>query len=544
MSNGTDQPDKQPDKQPGTQPGYEAFAARARAGTIVPVWRDVLLDLETPVTAFWRLRQAGSPAESPFAFLLESAPAGSEAWARYTFLGADACGAWRLRGGVVEDWKPGDGWSGARRPSDPIADLRAKLTAPAVDADAEAGPFWGGAVGYFGYDVVRHIERLPNAPASGADISDALFMFTRTVVMLDNLRGRARITCSVPITDDVSPGALRAAWSAAQRDIDEAEGRLGGPGAPPPMRLDPVGEPATGTSSLSREAFEAGVRRIKDYILAGDCFQALLARRIRMPHDFSATALYRAIRVLNPSPYMFHLALDGVEVVGSSPELQVRVMDGEAVVRPIAGTCPRGATAAEDTALGERLLADEKERAEHVMLVDLGRNDIGRVAEYGSVKVSQFMQVERFSHVQHLVSEVRGRVGRDRSALDVFRATFPAGTMTGAPKVRAMEIIDELESERRGPYSGALGYIAYGDRRADLAITIRTCVMANGEASVAAGAGIVADSDPGREWAETEVKARAMLTAVAHARAAEDRDAAAAGAKRRTSGPRYPAPAP
>ncbi|HEX6629445.1 MAG TPA: anthranilate synthase component I family protein, partial [Gemmatimonadaceae bacterium] len=229
---------------------------------------------------------------------------------------------------------------------------------------------------------------------------------------------------------------------------------------------------------------------------------------------------YRAIRALNPSPYMFHLLLDGVELVGSSPELLLRVADGRLTVRPIAGTRPRGATAPEDAALAEELLADEKERAEHVMLVDLGRNDVGRVSRYGSVAVTELMRIERYSHVLHIVSQVEGTLTADVSAIDAFRATFPAGTMTGAPKVRAMQIIDELEPERRGPYAGAVGYIAAGDARMDLAITIRTCVIAHGEASVQAGAGIVADSVPEREWAETENKARAMLTAIGRARRA------------------------
>lgn len=486
----------------------------------MPVWRDCLLDLDTPVSAYARLRGAGTDAAARFAFLLESAPAGSDTWARYTFLGADPVAAWRLVDGTVEDWNAKSGWHGARRPADPIEDLRGLLSArPPVDAP-EVGPFWGGVVGYFGYDVVRHIEELPAPPPRGVAAPDALFVFTRTMVIVDNLRAQARITCAVALDDDLSDGALRAAWDSAQRDIDAVIGKLRTGPSLQPMALDTNAAPAEGRSTYTRERFMAGVERIKEYILAGDCFQALLARRIVVPHDFDGTALYRAIRALNPSPYMYHLILDGVEIVGSSPELQVRVADGKAIVRPIAGTCPRGANAEEDAKLADALLADEKERAEHVMLVDLGRNDIGRIANYGSVKVTQLMVVERFSHVQHIVSEVQGEIAADRSCLGVFKATFPAGTMTGAPKVRAMEIIDSLEPERRGPYSGAIGYIAYGDRRMDLAITIRTCVIAGGEANVNAGAGIVADSVPEREWAETEVKARAMLTAIGRVRAA------------------------
>ncbi len=496
-----------------------AFQARARPRALVPVWRDVLLDLDTPVTAFSRLRGASAPDAARFAFLLESAPAGSDTWARYTFLGSDPSAAWRLNDGVVEDWTPDRGWHGPRTPPDPVEDLRARLMRHEPVPAPEIGPFWGGAVGYFGYDVVRHIERLPTPPPRGVAAPDALFAFTRTMVIIDNLKAQARVTCAVAVDDDVSDRALRVLFDAAQRDISTVVERLRTGPAPAPIELDAAAPPATGRSTYAREQFVADVERIKEFIRAGDCFQALLARRIVVPHDFDGATLYRAIRALNPSPYMFHLVLDGVEIVGSSPELQVRVADGRAIVRPIAGTCARGRDADDDARLAAALLADEKERAEHVMLVDLGRNDIGRVARYGSVRVTQLMQVERFSHVQHIVSEVQGDVP-GQSALGVFRATFPAGTMTGAPKVRAMEIIDSLEPDRRGPYSGALGYVAYGDRAMDLAITIRTCVMAGGEATVGAGAGIVADSVPDREWEETEAKARAMLTAIGRVRAA------------------------
>jgi anthranilate synthase component 1 len=285
-----------------------------------------------------------------------------------------------------------------------------------------------------------------------------------------------------------------------------------------------------GEFSYARDQYLADVERIKEYIRAGDCFQALLARRIRVPFDFDSSSLYRALRAINPSPYMYHLVLDGVELVGCSPELLVRVERGRVVVRPIAGTRPRPGTPEADDAMASELLADEKERAEHVMLVDLGRNDVGRVARYGTVQVTSLMHVERYSHVLHIVSQVEGELAGGRSALDVFRAVFPAGTMTGAPKVRAMEIIDELEPERRGPYAGAVGYIAAGDQRMDLAITIRTCVIAGGIANVQAGGGIVYDSDPVKEWEETENKARAMLVAIGQVRAAEAAAAQPAGA--------------
>lgn len=476
------------------------------------MWRDILLDTDTPVAAFARLRHG------PFAFLLESAPAGSETWARYTFLGAAPRGAWRLTDGVVEEWNESAGWHGARTPADPLADFQQQLIAYEPVETPELGAFWGGAVGYFSYDVVRHIERLPNAPPKGVKAPDALFVFTGTMVIIDNLRSQARVVCAMAVPHGTDDAGMDALYAAANADIDAVIERLRTGPSLPPLDLDPRALPAVGKSNYVREKFLADVARIKEYIVAGDCFQTLLARRITVPHDFEGASLYRAIRALNPSPYMYHLILDGVEIVGSSPELQVRVADDKVIVRPIAGTRPRGRDATQDEIQTQELLADEKERAEHIMLVDLGRNDVGRVAEFGSVVVTDLMTVERYSHVLHLVSQVEGRLPPNSSTLDVFRATFPAGTMTGAPKVRAMQIIDELEPERRGPYAGAIGYVAYGDRRMDLAITIRTCVIAGGEANVQCGAGIVADSVPEAEWDETENKARAMLTAIGRVR--------------------------
>jgi anthranilate synthase component 1 len=495
---------------------FDRFRQLAAGGALVPIWRDCLLDTDTPVSAFAKLRRG------PFAFLLESAPAGGETWARYTYMGTEPRRAWRLREGVVDSWTPAEGWHGERRPADPLADLKALVEAyPPADVP-ELGAFWGGAVGYFSYDVVRLIERLPNAPPRALGVPDALFVITRSLVIIDNLRAQARVVVGVPVPAGAGDDALRALYDEAAGELAGIVGRLRTPAALPPLDLDRASPPATGRSSYERARFVRDVERIKEYIRAGDCFQALLARRIEVPHDFPSELLYRALRALNPSPYMYHLVLDGVELVGSSPELLVRVADGRVTVRPIAGTRPRGATPEADDRLAAELLADEKERAEHVMLVDLGRNDVGRLARYGTVRVTDFMTVERYSHVLHIVSQVEGALTEGASAIDVFRATFPAGTMTGAPKVRSMEIIDELEPERRGPYAGAVGYIAAGDRRMDLAITIRTCVIADGTASVQAGAGIVADSVPELEWEETENKARAMLTAIGQVRGRRD----------------------
>ncbi|MFN2397505.1 MAG: anthranilate synthase component I family protein [Gemmatimonadaceae bacterium] len=498
---------------------FDQFRERASRGSLVPVWRDCLLDMETPVSAFAKLRRGGT--NDRFAFLLESAvphPAGGETWSRYTFLGTEPRMAWRLSEHTTELWTPQNGWHGARASNDPLGELRALLDEHTPVDVPELGPFWSGAVGYFGYDVVRLLEHLPHAPPSTMQVPDALVVFTRALVIVDNLRSQARVVVGVPVLRGTGDTDMRAMYDAAVRDIEATIARLRSTAPLGTITIDTAAPPAAGRTSYLREQFQRDVERIREYIRAGDCFQTLLARRIEMPLDFDPAALYCALRAINPSPYMFHLVLDGVELVGCSPELLVRVSDDRVTVRPIAGTRPRGGTPAKDAEMAAELLADEKERAEHVMLVDLGRNDVGRIAEYGSVAVTEYMHIERYSHVLHIVSQVEGRLPRGTSAMEVFKATFPAGTMTGAPKVRAMEIIDELEPERRGPYAGAVGYIAAGDRRMDLAITIRTCVIADGVASVQAGAGIVADSDPEREWEETENKARALLTAIGQVR--------------------------
>lgn len=480
---------------------------------LVPIWRDILLDTDTPVSAFAKLRR------DPFAFLLESAPAGSDTWARYTFMGTEPRRAWRLNDGVIHDWTASEGWHNPRTLDDPLADLESLLDNEVPAAVPELEEFWGGLVGFFGYDIVRLIEGLPNPPKKSLNVPEALFVLTRSLVIIDNLKAEARVVISVSVPAGASDEEIRRLYDEAAAELEEIVHRLQQPSALAPLTLGKNAPPATGKSSISKEDFLAGVDRIKQYVKDGDCFQGLIARRIDVPLDFSTSTLYRALRVLNPSPYMFHLLLDGVELVGSSPELLVRLTDNRVTVRPIAGTRKRGANEAEDEFLSADLLADEKERAEHLMLVDLGRNDVGRISDYGSVEVTDFMQVERYSHVLHIVSQVEGEVKDGVSALEVFKSTFPAGTMTGAPKVRSMEIIDELEPERRGPYAGALGYIASGGKRMDLAITIRTCTIADGIASVQAGAGIVADSDPEMEWEETENKARAMLSAIGQARA-------------------------
>jgi anthranilate synthase component 1 len=489
-------------------PSFERFCEYARGARVVPVWSELLFDVDTAVTAYAKL------ADPPFGFLLESV-VGGEQWARYSFVGTRPSGAWRLRGGTVSWWTPEGGWIDVDAP-DPLADLDARLRARAP-ADVPGLPrFWGGAVGYLGYDVVRQIESLPAPPDDDLGVPDGLFLFTDVVLAIDNLKGRAMAIAAVPVDDDLSDEDLRDRYDDARHRIEALVSRLHEAPAPAPFALgaEPDEDPSF-TSSFRREDFEAAVERVRDYIRAGDAFQVVLSQRLGMSLSASPFQLYRALRTLNPSPYLYFLELDGLALVGSSPEVLVRVEDGTVTLRPIAGTRPRGRTPEEDRELSEDLLADEKELAEHRMLVDLGRNDVGRVSDFGSVHVPDLMVVERYSHVMHIVSQVEGRLRAGLDAVDVFRACFPAGTVSGAPKIRAMEIIDELEPVRRGTYAGAVGHFNYGGERMDTAIAIRTVLVVGGRAWVQAGAGIVADSDPAAEYEETLNKARALLRAAA-----------------------------
>ena len=489
-------------------PSFERFSSLAADSGLVPVWREFLFDVDTAVTAYAKL------AEPPFGFLLESV-VGGEQWARYSFLGTRPLGAWKLQDGNVSWWTPEDGWTPVDT-DDPLADLDARLRAH-QPSEVEGLPrFWGGAVGFFGYDIVRHIEQLPTPPDDDLRIPDGLFVFTDIVLAIDNLKGRAMAIAAVPVGMGASDLELRAAYDAAAERTEHVVRRLAEAPSPPPLALmaEPEEDPGF-SSSMTREEFEAGVETIREYIRAGDAFQVVLSQRLSFPLMSTPFALYRGLRSLNPSPYLYFLEMDDVSLIGSSPEVLVRVEDGVITVRPIAGTRPRGGTAEEERALAEDLLADQKELAEHRMLVDLGRNDVGRVAEYGTVTVPDLMVVERYSHVMHIVSQVEGELRKGLGAMDVFRACFPAGTVSGAPKVRAMEIIDELEPVRRGPYAGAVGHFNYGGLTMDTAITIRTVLAKDGVAYVQAGAGIVADSDPSAEYEETLNKARALLKAAA-----------------------------
>jgi anthranilate synthase component 1 len=380
--------------------------------------------------------------------------------------------------------------------------------------------FTGGAVGYLGYDIVRTIEALPNAPPDDRDLPDAILMVADTLLVLDNLFNRATVIANVEVPAGAEASDLRRLFDQAEARIECWLERLATPTTSTPLEIEPLPALPKASGPYPDQRFQDDVRRIKDYIGAGDTFQTVLSRRIDLtaPEPFLT---YRYLRALNPAPYLYYLHCDDTHIIGSSPEILVRVEEAEVTLRPIAGTRPRGTTPEDDAALAAELAADPKERAEHLMLVDLGRNDVGRVAEFGSVRLTAFMAIERYSHVMHLVSEVRGRLRPELDAIAALAACFPAGTVSGAPKVRAMEIIDELEPVRRGPYAGAVGYVGWGARTLDTAIAIRTCVMKGGRAWIQAGAGIVADSDPATEWLETEAKARAVLLALALAARAE-----------------------
>jgi anthranilate synthase component 1 len=489
-------------------PSFDDFLALRARGNLVPVWREFLFDRDTAVGAYRRL------ARPPFGFLLESV-VGGETWARYTYLGTDPRAAWRVDpGGLVREWTPA-GWGEATRHTDPFEALRSRV-GRRFPVEVEGLPrFLGGLVGFLAYDAVRYVERLPDPPADDAALPDGLFMVTDVVVAIDNLFGRARAIRLVDAPSDVDALELRRRYDDAVRAIESTVARLDTGPALAPLRVPAPGGDAAFESTFTRDRFHEAVQRIRAYIAKGDAYQVVLSQRLTVPLEGEPLDLYRLLRTTNPSPYLYYLDLDGLTLVGSSPEVMVRLDGGVVTVRPIAGTRPRGASAAEDAALADDLLTDPKELAEHLMLVDLGRNDVGRVARHGSVEVTRLRDVERYSHVLHLVSQVQGTLRPGLEAVDVLRACFPAGTVSGAPKVRAMEIIDELEPTRRGPYAGAVGYIGHGGRVMDTAIAIRTMTVAGGRAAVQAGAGIVIDSDPEREFQETLAKARALLRVAA-----------------------------
>jgi anthranilate synthase component I len=492
-------------------PDRAGFLDLARRGGIAFVYREVLADTDTPVSAYAKLGRG------PYSFLLESV-VGGDKWAAYSFVGVRPRAVIRARGPNVEVLTSVDGEmrvtekAHADRPLAFLDDYLARL-APAVPPGLPR--FFGGAVGWLGYDAIRGFEKIPSSKPDDLGVPEICFALTDTVVIFDNLRGTVKVVAAA----DVTAGDPGRAYDDACARIETVLERLARP-VPPlrPLEPLPAPTPVTPKATITQEAYEAGVRRAQEYILAGDAFQIVYSQRFQVPRaGVDPFDVYRALRVINPSPYMFHLEFPEAIVTGASPEALVRLEGTDVEVRPIAGTRRRGATPEEDAVLEAELRSDPKERAEHVMLVDLGRNDVGRVSAPGTVKVNELMVVERYSHVMHLVSNIRGKMAPGVRAADVVRAAFPAGTLSGAPKIRAMEIIEELEPSRRGIYGGAVGYVSYTGN-VDLAIAIRTLVTLGDTIHVQAGAGIVADSVPSEEHLECVNKARAVLSAVEVAR--------------------------
>jgi anthranilate synthase component 1 len=496
-----------------TEPSFEEFVRLARDGSVVPVSREMLADGLTPVVAY------ATVGHGPGSYLLESVH-GGEKWARYSFVGFEPDLIVRGVGDRYEEQRP-DGLR-VRIVSDPFQALRETMAAYQPKAEPNLPRFWGGAVGFVGYDAVRRFESTVNGRHAAAASGEPLFTFSiaGTVLIFDNLRHTIRIV--VPARIDAHED-LQDCYAAAVARIERAQQQLLQPARlhlmPPPRRDFEQELPA---SSFDRKGFCAAVEQCKEHIRAGDIFQVVLSQRFRLPSaGVDPFDVYRALRVINPSPYMYFLRFAELRIAGASPEVMVRLEHAKAELRPIAGTRPRSEDPEQDARMERELFDDPKEIAEHVMLVDLGRNDLGRISKPGTVRVTERMICERYSHVMHITSNVQGELAPGRDAIDVLRATFPAGTLSGAPKVRAMQIIEALEPEARGVYGGAIGYIGF-DGNMDLAIAIRTVVDRNGQLLVQAGAGIVEASQPELEYEETINKAKAVLTAIGAARLARD----------------------
>jgi anthranilate synthase component 1 len=484
-------------------PTLEEMQELAKQGNLVPVWRELPADLETPVSVYLKLR-GSSPS-----FLLESVEKG-EIMGRYSFLGFEPAGMLTASDGQVSLYEDNSAQPLDASTGDPLQaakEIMARYRPAAVNGLPR---FCGGLVGYLAYDAVRFFERATLPPKSDLDLPDAEFLLADSLIIFDHVKHRLLIIANAHIREDPTT-----AYEAAVCKIDSMVSRLSQPlGFTPSVFASEDEKSNSWVSNYEQADFEAAVREAKEYITAGDIFQVVLSQRLSRRTTANPFSIYRALRRVNPSPYMFYLELPGeLRLIGSSPEMLVRLDGRQAQVRPIAGTRQRGETPTEDEALAQELLADPKERAEHVMLVDLGRNDLGRVCRYGSVRVPEEMVVERYSHVMHIVSGVQGELDAGLDSFDLLRATFPAGTVSGAPKVRAMEIIAEQEGQRRGPYAGGVGYFSFSGNM-DTCIAIRTIVMQGDTVHVQAGAGIVADSDPTREFHETLNKAKALAEAV------------------------------
>ena len=470
-------------------PSLEEVERLADQGNLVPVYTEINADLETPVSAYLKI------ARPPYSFLLESVE-GGERIARYSFLGTEPMGVIKTGPGQI---------SGA---VDPLESVTKALNCYKLVPVSSLQRFNGGAVGYLSYEAVNYFEKLPSPDADPLDLPESIFMMTTTFLIFDHLRHKIQVVSHARLDGDVET-----AYVEATQRIDELVGRLSDPIVLPKGDGLPEGREPVVTSNMTREYFGQMVENVKNYIVQGDVIQTVVSQRLERPTSAHPFEIYRALRAINPSPYMYYLQLDDFQIVGASPEMLVRVENGHVATHPIAGTRRRGASPEEDEELSEDLRTDEKERAEHIMLLDLGRNDIGRVSQPGTVKVDQLMDIEKYSHVIHLVSHVSGELREDQTNYSALRACFPAGTVSGAPKIRAMEIIAEQEPHKRGPYAGAVGYFDFSGNM-DTAITIRTLVVKDGVAYAQAGGGIVYDSTPEREYEETLEKASAMLRAI------------------------------
>lgn len=486
-------------------PSFSDFLKLSKQGNVIPVYKEINADLDTPVSSFLKLRK------NQYSFLLESVE-GQEKLARYSFIGSDPSLIFTSKGRNIEIRHSHIGTiERFVTKADPLSEIKKIMQGFKAVTVKGLPRFYGGLVGYMGYDSVRFFERIPDKNPDELKLPDTFFMFTDTILLFDHVNHTIKVVANVILRGNhISLAKKKKAYEQAIRKIDSITNdcnRL-----IPQKPSKPRGVPVF-SSNFKKPAFCAIVNKAQEYIKAGDIIQVVLSQRLKAKIRKEPFEVYRSLRSLNPSPYMFFLRMGDVSLVGSSPEILVRCENGIAQVRPIAGTRPRGQTHEQDEQFEKELKADIKERAEHIMLVDLGRNDVGRIAKSGSVAVSDLMVVERYSHVMHLVSEVRGIVDKKYDIYDVLRASFPAGTVSGSPKIRAMEIIDELENTRRGPYAGCVGYFSFSHNM-DMCITIRTIVMKEGVAYIQAGAGIVADSVPAKEYVETMNKAKALLVAL------------------------------
>ncbi len=492
-------------------PELQEVIRLSKSYNLIPIVRHLLADTETPIRVFQHFYQ------QPYAFLLESVEGGIK-WARYSFIGTDPFLMIRAKNGKTEISKSGEQMTSKEKP---IETLKAYLRSYNSPQLPELPRFTGGAVGFFGYDLLQYYEKLPAHRVDDLQMNDIQFMFCDQVIVFDHFKQQMKVIANVHIPPNASDNEIAEAYERTVDKIDAIVEKLKRPLSMDAMSHNPIAaEPELGEirSNVSKDQFISNVEQAKEYIRAGDIFQVVLSQRFEIETEVSPLQVYRVLRTMNPSPYMYVLKMEDEVIVGTSPEMLVRVEEEKVETRPIAGTRPRGKTPEEDAALEKELLADEKERAEHLMLVDLGRNDIGRVSEFGTVKCDMFMEIERYSHVMHIVSNVSGKLRRDKDFFDAFLSCLPAGTVSGAPKLRAMEIIAELEQESRGAYAGAIGYLGFSGNL-DTCITIRTIIFKQGKAYVQAGAGIVWDSVPEKEYEETQNKAKALLKAIRMAEA-------------------------